>query len=70
MFNVERLADERKHQTLVTLCAASYYSFTLIEYHPLYALPPARGLRGAPTAHRLGTLSAMKRNWYLTALYQ
>ena len=38
MFNVERLADERKHQTIVTLCAASYYSFTLIEYHPLFPL--------------------------------
>ena len=61
MFNVERLADERKHQTVVTLCAASYYSFTLIEYHPLYALPPvahAGGLRGSFTFHRLGNLSA------------
>ena len=58
MFNVERLADERKHQTVVTLCAASYYSFTLIEYHPLYALPPAGGLRGSFTFYRLGNLSA------------
>ena len=46
MFNVERLADERKHQTIVTLCAASYYSFTLIEYHPLF--PLSGGLRGLP----------------------
>ena len=67
MFNVERLADERKHQTVVTLPQRPTIRSRSLN---IIRSSPCRGTEGAFTFQRLGNLSAKKRNWYLTALSQ